>query len=278
MRRITFLIAMLLTACVFAQSPKKVAVYVTGDIEESYKKVVGSKIVSGIIDGGKYTAVERTTDFLDALSKETDYQMSGAVNDKQIVKLGAQFGVRYVVVADMSEVFESVFISARMIDVQTGMITISSEAEQEINSAKDLITLAESIVSSLDLGISADFKILGPFDSSEQLFQIKIPEGYRACTAKEIERCIKSNKKLMFPIIAEFKLDLSSKENYTIRTIDYTRTYSGLQFDNKLSAPKRIRGYDEWSELMPGSTAKLLDRMSPAKINPAVYIYLLPSK
>ena len=53
----------------YAQSSKKkVAVYVTGEIENSYKKVVGSKMVSCITKSDIFIAVERTSDFLVALS------------------------------------------------------------------------------------------------------------------------------------------------------------------------------------------------------------------
>ena len=86
---------------------EKVAVYMTGDkIDDTYKKVIGSKLVTAITESGKYAAVERTSDFLAAISAENDYQTSGEVRDNQIAALGQKFGVKYVVVADVSEVFD----------------------------------------------------------------------------------------------------------------------------------------------------------------------------
>ena len=102
---------------------KKVAVYMTGsNIDQSYKKVIGAKIVSAVTQSGEYAAVERTAEFLAALSAESDYQTSGEVRDSQIARLGQKFGVKYVIVADISELFDELFISSRLINVETGLV------------------------------------------------------------------------------------------------------------------------------------------------------------
>ena len=195
---------MLLAVCSFAQAPRKVAVYVTGDVEDSYKKVIGSKLVSGITQSGEYAAVERTNEFLSALTQEQDYQMSGAVNDQQIVKLGAQFGVRYVLVADVTEIFESTFISARMIDVQTGLITHSAEVDMELYSAKDLIKITEAVIDKIFGGLRLD-KIdrLGPIKSMQEMRSVTIPDGYRICTVEEIRELRSNGKEVLYPAIVE---------------------------------------------------------------------------
>lgn len=208
-----------ITPSVSAQTAKqKVAVYVTGEAESGPKKVIGSRMVSGITRSDNYAAVERTADFLDALTKEQDYQMSGAVKDNQIVRLGQQFGVRYVLVADISEVYESMFISARMIDVQTGQITGASEASSVVNSMDGLVDLSDMVISELIGGISfgeykannkiEDIKVIGPFDTSRKLYNHyeQIPEGYHVASKEEIELLIKNykkaNKNVTFPIYA----------------------------------------------------------------------------
>lgn len=196
---------------------QKVAVYTTGEINESYKKVIGSKLVSGITRSDNYAAVERTSDFLSALSKEHDYQMSGAVSDDQIARLGQQFGVQYVLVADISEIFGSMFISARMIDVQTGQITASAEANQVVNSLSGLTELSDNIIRTL-LYYTVNthdnaIKIEGPFHTANEISQYTPPFGYHIATKEEIEKIITNNrlqnKKTTFPIYADI---ISSKE------------------------------------------------------------------
>lgn len=132
------------------QAKKKVAVYMTGATsDETYKKVIGAKLVTAITESGEYAAVERTEDFLAALSAENDYQTSGEVRDSQIAKLGQKFGVRYVVVADASELFEEYFIVARLINVETGLVERAFDATGPAESMAQLITLAKDVAAGL---------------------------------------------------------------------------------------------------------------------------------
>lgn len=243
MKQFVFVMATML--CLFgsvatAQPVKqKVAVYVTGDADAGYKKVIGSKMVSGVTRSDSYIAVERTADFLAELAKEQDYQTSGAVSDNQIVRLGQQFGVRYVLVADISEVFESMFISARMIDVQTGQITGAAEASSVVNSMDGLIELADTIISNLLGGIAygeyrtknniEDIKIIGPFSYLElPTYYQKIPEGYHIASEEEVRTLIqsykKANKSVVFPIYAGLIVDDGVKYNWISRCYRITAT------------------------------------------------------
>jgi len=135
---------------------KKVAVYMTGeDANESYKKVIGAKLVSAITESGEYAAVERTADFLEALTAENDYQASGEVRDSQIAALGQKFGVKFVVVADVSEVFDEYFITARIINVETGLVEKACNVSGSAESMSQLITLSTEISNKLFGDISS---------------------------------------------------------------------------------------------------------------------------
>lgn len=138
------------TAVCEAQAKKKVAVYVTGeDVSSAYKKVIGAKMVTGITRSNSFVAVERTADFLSALSAEQDYQVSGAVKDSQIVKIGQGFGVRYVAVVDVSELFDELFVSARLIDVETGRIIRSFDASSPAEEMSQLVELSDKVAAGL---------------------------------------------------------------------------------------------------------------------------------
>ncbi len=135
---------------------KKVAVYMTGsNINEAYKKVIGAKLVSAITESGEYAAVERTADFLAALSAESDYQTSGEVRDSQIAALGQKFGVKFVAVADVSEVFDECFIAARLINVETGLVEMAYDTNGPAESMAQLVSLSKNIASGLFNGISS---------------------------------------------------------------------------------------------------------------------------
>ena len=129
---------------------KKVAVYMTGnDVQDSYKKVIGAKLVSAITATNEYAAVERTADFLAALSSEHDFQTSGEVQDSQIARLGQKFGVRYVVVADVSEVFEELFVSARLINVESARVEKAFDANAPAESMAQLIDISTKVAKGL---------------------------------------------------------------------------------------------------------------------------------
>ena len=156
MKRIIFIALILLgvvAPTTYAQiSKKKVAVYMTGEIEESYKKVIGAKLVSAITATDEYAAVERTADFLAALASEQDYQTSEEVRDSQIASIGQRFGVLYVVVADVNEIFSEMFISARLINVETGLVEKSADEAGNPTNMSSLIDLSNKIANKLLLG------------------------------------------------------------------------------------------------------------------------------
>lgn len=123
---------------------KKVAVYVTGK-QTGINKVLGDQLVAAFAKSGKYIAIERTASFLAELSKEHSYQRSGAVSDRDIAQLGIQFGVNYVCVADISDVFGQKYVSARLIDVENAEVVKATNASSLLSSMDELLSLASTI-------------------------------------------------------------------------------------------------------------------------------------
>ena len=152
MRKFLILLLSVLSLTVYAQQ-KKVAVYVTGN--DPINDILGSRLVDGIARSGKYIAIERTASFLNELSKEQNYQTTGAVDDSEISRLGKQFGVDYVCVASTFDVWGSEkYISTRMIDVETAEVVVSSSSNGSIASSSQLITalntLSDGLLSSFE--------------------------------------------------------------------------------------------------------------------------------
>lgn len=158
--RLIFLLLAILIAGGSTQAqvaPKKVAVYVTGDdVEANIRKIIGAKLVTAITSSGEYAAVERSSDFLAALTKENDYGTSGEVRDDQIAKLGRKFGVKYVVVADVTEAFDELFIASRLINVETGLVVRSYDGNGQAESMDALLKLSQDIASGLLKGIKGN--------------------------------------------------------------------------------------------------------------------------
>ncbi len=157
MKRIVRILLILLSGIIFnmplyaqGHAKKKVAVYMTGTTSDAaYKKVIGAKLVNAITESGEYAAVERTADFLAALAAESDYQTSGEVRDSQIARLGQKFGVRYVVVADASDLFDECFIAARLINVETGLVERAFDSNGPADSMAQLVSLSKNVAAGL---------------------------------------------------------------------------------------------------------------------------------
>ncbi len=227
---------------------KKVAVYMTGSsVDENYKKVIASKLVTGITRSDSYTAVERTADFLSAISAEEELITSGELRDSQIAALGQKFGVRYVLVADISEVFESMFISARMIDVETAQITNSTETSGAVNNIESLYKLAENIV--LEIvgvpSISEDAIKQNSVSTFDDLYYCYAPSGYHIATYDEIVKIIKNHqmtgKKVYYPIYTDVRhTNDMLKQVFTVdcyknnkQSSKIVKTYTDYRYYNK---------------------------------------------
>jgi hypothetical protein len=110
---------------VYAQSnlgKPQIAVYVTGDLKEGEKKAINTVMLDALVKSKRYTAIERSEVFLAKIAEEQKKQRDGSVDDSQISKLGKQFGVQFVCVADVTKISGSYLVSARIIDVETAAV------------------------------------------------------------------------------------------------------------------------------------------------------------
>jgi TolB-like protein len=94
---------------------------------------ITEKISEQLVRSGKFTVLDRTT--VGQSLKEIEFQLSGLVSDAEIRRAGEQLGTRlgasFVVVARVSLVTGTYFISAKMIDIKTGEITAQASDEEE---------------------------------------------------------------------------------------------------------------------------------------------------
>lgn len=148
-RRIIIILSFVFVICQTISAKKNVAVYLTGDQPENVKTIIGSKMVYYITQSDDFSAIERTSDFLEALSSERDYAVSGEVSNSQIVKLGQQFGARYVAVINATDAFGELYITSRLINVETNGIDASYDAYGTANSISELSEMASKLADGL---------------------------------------------------------------------------------------------------------------------------------
>jgi len=146
MKRFAALVVALFSAVVFAQDLPKIAVYVTGDVSGDVKKALGTKMLAELVNSGRYIGIERSDNFLAEIDKEQVKQRSGAIDDKQISKVGMQFGVKYVCIADITPALGAFQVSARVVDVETAQVPFIGESNSELKTLDDLASVSVQVV------------------------------------------------------------------------------------------------------------------------------------
>jgi hypothetical protein len=87
------------------------------------------KIIERLVVSGRFTVLDRAN--IESVLKEREFQVSGMVSDQDIVTAGKYLGADFVVVAKISQVSETYFISAKMIAIKTGVIANQTSAQAE---------------------------------------------------------------------------------------------------------------------------------------------------
>ncbi|MBA7477281.1 hypothetical protein ES707_12686 [subsurface metagenome] len=111
---------------------------------------VTDKIVEELVASGIYTVLDRIN--IEQVLQEKEFQLSGLVKDTEIKKAGEYLGANLVVVARVSRIENTFFISAKMIDVKTGAITAQTSDQQE-GSEAILIGIAQNVGRKLAGGV-----------------------------------------------------------------------------------------------------------------------------
>ena len=166
---------------------KKVAVYLTqSEAGKNIAHILGNQLVEGFSNTGRYVAVERTSTFLSRLGAEQNYQRTGAVDDKEISRIGKQMGVQYVCVVDITDVLGENYISARMIDVETAEIINMYETAGNMDNIESCANVANQITQRLSKGtyeeqLYEDARYEGVFlykEGKNNLPQVNIPDWF----------------------------------------------------------------------------------------------------
>lgn len=150
-------VMMLISLTVFAQEKVKIAIYMTGN--DPINEIASNRLMSDLISSGKYRPIERSAAFLAAISKEQSYERSGEVDDDQIAALGKQFGLQYIIVVSVIDVWSSEkYISAHIIDVNSAVVTGSCNTFGVLDSPSDLMAALDDLSMNLKDVLGKDKK------------------------------------------------------------------------------------------------------------------------
>jgi hypothetical protein len=128
---------------IFAQD-KKVAVFdPAGDAKSGIKEIVREEISSVIVNTSGYTVLERQ--LINKVLEENKFQMGGLVDDSQIGEIGKKMGANYVFVTSITPTGSNLYISCKMIDVQTARIEMQKTG-RTTRGENDLDVVVQKVV------------------------------------------------------------------------------------------------------------------------------------
>jgi len=143
----------LLTACLlgvgsaYGQDNRKTVAVVpaTGeDLRQSIKDGVTEGLLEGVVNSGQYRPVARDKDF-DKVLAEMKFQMSGLVDDEQLIQFGKALRADYVCYASVNKYSERGYrISYKLIDVATAEI-LDMNSETVRDGIDGLLTATDNI-------------------------------------------------------------------------------------------------------------------------------------
>lgn len=150
MKKILVMMILVLSGAMFAESAfaqtKKVAVYVEGEVSNKVKSIVNSAVLARMSGNKGYAPFERNEAFINALTKEQDYQLSGEVPEEEIREVGERLGVDYVVAVNVAISRDDVcHMAARLINLETGAIVKTVNANRKYTDSSVLTTLANNV-------------------------------------------------------------------------------------------------------------------------------------
>ena len=129
----------------YAQT-KKVAVYVEGKISNDDKSIISDAVLARMSGNNQYVPFERNDAFIDALTAEQDYQLSGEVPEREIRQIGGRLGVDYVVAVNVIfRDYDICYMTAKLINLETGAIVKTVNQHRQYTDSSTLIALSNNV-------------------------------------------------------------------------------------------------------------------------------------
>ncbi|MDR3011609.1 MAG: hypothetical protein LBU70_00125 [Chitinispirillales bacterium] len=145
--KLMLFVIMLFSMIALAKDLPSIAVYVSGDLGDNERRVLGTSMLTALAKGERYISAERSNAFIAEMESELAKLPDGiSMGNDQISELGKQFGADYVCMVDLTPAFGEYHVSARIIDVQTATIVYKGEFHSPLKTMSDLTQAADSVV------------------------------------------------------------------------------------------------------------------------------------
>jgi hypothetical protein len=138
MKKLALLFMALFCVSAFAQDLPKITVYISGNIRADEKRALETRMLASIFKSGRYRVVDRSEESTNKLATEHIKQRDGSVDEEQIKRLGKQYGVDFICIADITQVFNMFQVSVRILDVETMEVVFADNDSDQLRSMDGL--------------------------------------------------------------------------------------------------------------------------------------------
>lgn len=224
----------LLSFSVMAEDRKVAVFHPAGNANNNVKDIVREQISSVIVKTDGYTVLERQ--LIDRVLSEHRIQVGGLINESDAVKMGQLMGANFAVVSSITPLDRNLYISVKLIDVQTARI-IEQSTGQTQSGTDDLLRVAERLTKEILGGVPI------PVPESKPVIVISTFSGYRGndWKNKTKEYFIKDNR---FDVTEQINSPLvkSASKAYIVRATSKQTKRAGEEnvFGVKVPTPEEI--------------------------------------
>jgi len=202
MKKITFFV--LIWICVFpavCQEKQRIAVSpTTGNVDSGVLREIEESLLEAVSREGKYILVERSK--FAQIQQEQKFQLSGFVDDDQIVEIGRLAGAEVMLLSSVNQIGSYYRIRYRLVDVSTGTVKNTATKDASVANIRDVLNAISKEPLWSNTNIEKNEKICGleiqKRDAGEYFLNKKeqkriARDGWRLPTIKEL-KCMCANK------------------------------------------------------------------------------------
>jgi len=147
--KIAALVALGLALCFAQETPERLAVYASGASDAGINKSISHKLLAAMVQNGTYMEIGDPTSFQNELAK------SGKSDLASITQTAKRYGSDYVCVVNITEVFGTHSIVARLIKIAGSQVVKTSSTDRSLKSLEDLTMVSNELAVQLLSSVAA---------------------------------------------------------------------------------------------------------------------------
>ena len=147
--KIVLTIALGFALCFAQESPERLAVYAYGSNDVGINKSIGNKLLATMVQSGVYMEIGDPASFQDELAR------SGKSDLASIIQVAKRYGTDYVCAVNITEVFGTHSISARLIKIASSQVVKTALVDHSLRSLEDLTAVSNELARQLVSHVAA---------------------------------------------------------------------------------------------------------------------------